>query len=186
MDSVIQRQTDDIYEILLLTKYCRSGGLIQLMNDRLAQNSRLAESECLQIFCDLCEAVADLHQAGIIHRDIKIENILIDRESSSSSSSKSSSSSSSSTEINFVLCDFGSATTRTYLPGTQQYSNASIQALADEIQKYTTLAYRLTFYTPLLYLNLLFLNLFIEYFGNFCLFIWTDLPKWSTCTHRNQ
>lgn len=139
VDSLIQRQTDDIYEILLLTKYCRSGGLIQLMNDRLTQNSRLNESEILHIFCDLCEAVADLHQAGIIHRDIKIENILIDRDSTTSASKSSSSSGG---EVNFVLCDFGSATTRTYTPGAQQYSNASIQALADEIQKYTTLAYR--------------------------------------------
>ena len=144
VDSIIQRQTDDIYEILLLTKYCRSGGLIQLMNDRLTQNSRLAESEILHIFCDLCEAVADLHQAGIIHRDIKIENILIDHESTASSSkSRSSGGSGGGGEVNFVLCDFGSATTRTYMPTSQQYSNASIQALADEIQKYTTLAYRL-------------------------------------------
>lgn len=140
MDSLIQRQSEEIYEILLLTKYCRSGGLIQLMNDRLTQNSRLFEPEILHIFCDLCESVADLHHASIIHRDIKIENILIDHESSSSSSSKSSSSSD---NVNFVLCDFGSATTRHYLPSAQQYSNASIQALADEIQKYTTLAYRL-------------------------------------------
>lgn len=137
VDSFIQRQSDDIYEILLLTKYCRAGGVIQLMNERLTQNSRLAEPEVLHVFCDLCEAVADLHQAGIIHRDIKIENILIDRESAPTGKSSSGGG-----ELNFVLCDFGSATSRQYLPASQQYSNASIQALADEIQKYTTLAYR--------------------------------------------
>lgn len=91
VDSAIQRQSTDIYEILLLTKYCRLGGVVQLMNERLAStastpnsslltssstashNGRLSEIEIIHIFCDICEAVAELHYNNIIHRDLKIE-----------------------------------------------------------------------------------------------------------------
>ena len=48
VDSAIQRHTDEIYEILLLTKYCKLGGLVQLINDRLGANpvtAHLQENE---------------------------------------------------------------------------------------------------------------------------------------------
>ena len=51
------------------------------MNDRIANGSgRLQELEIMQIFCDVCEALVDCHVNGIIHRDLKVENILIDDE----------------------------------------------------------------------------------------------------------
>lgn len=129
VDSIIQRQTSDIYEILLLTKLCKAGGLVQLMNDRLSNNSRLQENEIVQIFCDICEAVADLHANGIIHRDLKIENILLDE----LSDSKRQSNSNLPLNYNFVLCDFGSATKKVYdrrLNPTQ-----SVQLVTEDIQK---------------------------------------------------
>lgn len=118
VDSCIQRQLgsgSDIYEILLLTKYCQLGGVIQLMNDRLSINNnhfyvnsnptlnRLSEIEILCIFCDVCETVADLHANGVIHRDLKVENVLIDDRQSSNSCGNS-------LPYTFLLCDFGSAT----------------------------------------------------------------------------
>ena len=177
VDSSIQRVAnsggDDIYEILLLTKYCRLGGLVQLMNERLNSSlnataaaasttggatsrapvvALLAESEILKIFCDICEALADLHYRAIIHRDLKIENILIDDTPDDANLTdkqykqirKQSNSSSQQLQVNwnFVLCDFGSATNKIFDRRTTQYTSQMVQTIADEIQKYTTLAYR--------------------------------------------
>ena len=90
VDSLVQRQTSDIYEILLLTKYYKLGGLVQLMNERV--HSHLPEADILKIFGDVCVAVADLHAHHINHRDLKCENVLVDDlvEQTSSSSSPSS------------------------------------------------------------------------------------------------
>ena len=81
------------------------------MNDRL-NNGGFSESEILNIFCDICEGIAQIHKLGIIHRDIKVENILCDDNN------------------NFVLCDFGSSTNKILEPQTQ-----GVQAVADELQR---------------------------------------------------
>ena len=134
VDSSIQRQTDEIYEILLLTKYCKLGGLVQLMNERLANgNLRFTEGEILKIFCDTCEALAELHAKGIIHRDLKVENILIDDGLEAGSEKRGAPNVN---NINYVLCDFGSATTHIY--DRRQGNNSShsaVQLVTDEIQK---------------------------------------------------
>ena len=102
------------------------------MNDRLSNNSRLQENEIIQIFCDICEALADLHANGIIHRDLKIENILLD-ELSDSKRQLNSTNPNQPLNYNFVLCDFGSATKNVYdrrLNPTQ-----SVQLVTEDIQK---------------------------------------------------
>nr|XP_053645926.1 uncharacterized protein LOC128697967 [Cherax quadricarinatus] len=118
VDSGVTHIGSGVYEVLLLMTYCRKH-LLHLMNDRI--NSGLTEAEVLKIFCDVCDAVSRLHHVNppIIHRDLKVENILI------------------SSEGNYVLCDFGSATARV-LCGTID----GISRVEEEIQRYTTLAYR--------------------------------------------
>jgi tRNA A-37 threonylcarbamoyl transferase component Bud32 len=46
---------------------------------RLRQEGRLNEREALRLFIQLAEALAHMHEHGVVHRDIKPANILIDR-----------------------------------------------------------------------------------------------------------
>ncbi|XP_064823897.1 AP2-associated protein kinase 1-like isoform X8 [Oncorhynchus masou masou] len=109
----------DVWEVLILMDFCRGGQVVNLMNQRL--QSGFTEPEVLQIFCDTCEAVARLHQCKtpIIHRDLKVENILLHDRG------------------HYVLCDFGSATNRFQNPQTE-----GVPLVEEEIKKYTTLSYR--------------------------------------------
>ncbi|XP_078284812.1 AP2-associated protein kinase 1-like isoform X3 [Rhinoraja longicauda] len=117
--SVASINVSDVWEVLILMEYCRGGQVVNLMNQRL--HSGFSESEVLQIFCDTCEAVARLHQCNpaIIHRDLKVENILLHNSG------------------NYVLCDFGSATNRFICPQIER-----VDVVEEEIKKYTTLSYR--------------------------------------------
>ncbi|XP_051508416.1 AP2-associated protein kinase 1 isoform X3 [Myxocyprinus asiaticus] len=109
----------DVWEVLILMDFCRGGQVVNLMNQRL--QTGFSESEVLQIFCDTCEAVARLHQckSPIIHRDLKVENILLHDRG------------------HYVLCDFGSATNRSQNPQAE-----GVATVDEEIKKYTTLSYR--------------------------------------------
>jgi serine/threonine-protein kinase len=46
---------------------------------RLRQEGRLKEREALRLFIPLCEALEHLYEHGVVHRDIKPGNILIDK-----------------------------------------------------------------------------------------------------------
>ncbi|XP_051525990.1 AP2-associated protein kinase 1-like isoform X4 [Myxocyprinus asiaticus] len=109
----------DVWEVLILMDFCRGGQVVNLMNQRL--QTGFSELEVLQIFCDTCEAVARLHQCKtpIIHRDLKVENILLHDRG------------------HYVLCDFGSATNRSQNPQAE-----GVATVEEEIKKYTTLSYR--------------------------------------------
>ncbi|XP_047447223.1 AP2-associated protein kinase 1-like isoform X3 [Mugil cephalus] len=109
----------DVWEVLILMDFCRGGQVVNLMNQRL--QTGFTEAEVLQIFCDTCEAVARLHQCKtpIVHRDLKVENILLHDRG------------------HYVLCDFGSATNRFQNPQTE-----GVALVEEEIKKYTTLSYR--------------------------------------------
>ncbi|XP_066863573.1 AP2-associated protein kinase 1 isoform X17 [Kogia breviceps] len=120
IDSSINNvSSGDVWEVLILMDFCRGGQVVNLMNQRL--QTGFTENEVLQIFCDTCEAVARLHQCKtpIIHRDLKVENILLHDRG------------------HYVLCDFGSATNKFQNPQTE-----GVNAVEDEIKKYTTLSYR--------------------------------------------
>ncbi|XP_034094178.1 AP2-associated protein kinase 1-like isoform X10 [Gymnodraco acuticeps] len=109
----------DVWEVLILMDFCRGGQVVNLMNQRL--QTGFTEAEVLQIFCDTCEALARLHQCNtpIVHRDLKVENILLHDRG------------------HYVLCDFGSATNRFQNPQTE-----GVPVVEEEIKKYTTLSYR--------------------------------------------
>lgn len=60
--------------IWIVTELCSGGELF----DYLAEKGRLSEEETRIIFGQLCLAVAYLHDKGIVHRDLKLENVLLD------------------------------------------------------------------------------------------------------------
>jgi AP2-associated kinase len=108
------------YEVFLLMEYCSRNGLIDFMNSRLSY--KLTEPEILTIMRDVTVGVAMCHhlRPPLLHRDIKIENVLIDSTGS------------------YKLCDFGLAVPYAPVPQTPQ----ELQLLHDDIMHYTTPQYR--------------------------------------------
>ncbi|KAL8762408.1 MAG: hypothetical protein Q9184_001575 [Pyrenodesmia sp. 2 TL-2023] len=111
------------YEVFLLMEYCNGGGLIDFMNTRL--QNRLTEPEILKIFSDTALGVACMHylKPPLLHRDLKVENILI---------------SSSGTSKRYKLCDFGS----TAPPCPAATTTSEGRLIEEDVQKHTTLQYR--------------------------------------------
>ncbi|KAF2664209.1 hypothetical protein BT63DRAFT_429729 [Microthyrium microscopicum] len=111
------------YEVFLLMEFCSGGGLIDFMNTRLQH--RLTEPEILHIFSDVAEGTACMHylKPPLLHRDLKVENVLI----SGSNSSKI-----------YKLCDFGSSALPT--PAAKNASEGRL--IEDDIQRHTTMQYR--------------------------------------------
>lgn len=109
------------YEVLLLMEFCPGGGLIDFMNTRL--KDQLREFEILKIMSDICVGVAQMHhlQPPIIHRDLKIENVLLTKDGR-----------------DYKLCDFGSVSPALRVPTNP----VECQILEDDINHHTTLQYR--------------------------------------------
>jgi AP2-associated kinase len=121
MGSQINRLSKDVYEVLILMQLYGGQSGIQLLRQYHSQGKILPEELILKIFTSICQAVARLHHRTkpIIHRDLKIENILQDFSG------------------NFVLCDYGSCTTQDIEPLTY-----GVQQCEDQLKKFTTLPYR--------------------------------------------
>ncbi|KAJ5803252.1 uncharacterized protein N7503_005702 [Penicillium pulvis] len=111
------------YEVFLLMEYCGGGGLIDFMNTRL--QNRLTEPEIIKIFSDVAEGVACMHylKPPLLHRDLKVENVLISRTGGS---------------LCYKLCDFGSSAP----PRPAATSAAEGRLIEDDVQRHTTLQYR--------------------------------------------
>ncbi|KAI6153813.1 hypothetical protein BKA82DRAFT_4094338 [Pisolithus tinctorius] len=121
IDAAWHRMSNGQYEVFILMEFCQGGGIIDMMNRRLRE--RLTEAEILQIFVDVCEGVAAMHnlRPPLLHRDLKVENIL---QSSSTT---------------FKLCDFGSATPVSLRPPA---TTQEIRILEADLNRHTTLQYR--------------------------------------------
>ncbi|KAL9126244.1 MAG: hypothetical protein Q9217_004677 [Psora testacea] len=111
------------YEVFLLMEYCNGGGLIDFMNTRL--QNRLTEPEVLKIFSDVAQGVACMHycKPPLLHRDLKVENVLITKTASARL---------------YKLCDFGS----TAPPRPAATNAAEGRLIEEDVQKHTTLQYR--------------------------------------------
>ncbi|KAG8799542.1 hypothetical protein FRC16_004870 [Serendipita sp. 398] len=60
--------------IWLVTELCTGGELF----DYLVEKGRIDEHEARLLFGQLCLAVAYCHDQGVVHRDLKLENVLLD------------------------------------------------------------------------------------------------------------
>ncbi|CCK71535.1 uncharacterized protein KNAG_0H01220 [Huiozyma naganishii CBS 8797] len=108
------------FEVLLLMELCPNKSLLDYMNLRLA--TKLSEQEILEVMYDVSLAIAQMHylRKPLIHRDIKIENVLVDQKN------------------RFKLCDFGS--TSTCFP--MVVTHRDIAYLTQNIYVHTTPQYR--------------------------------------------
>ncbi|KAL6950108.1 hypothetical protein ACO0QE_000782 [Hanseniaspora vineae] len=110
----------EYFEVLVLMELCPNKSLLDYMNDRL--KTKLSELEILTIMYDISNALYEMHcrPEPLIHKDIKIENVLVDKDN------------------RFKLCDFGS-TTPCYPIVT---SHQEIALLSNDIYVHTTPQYR--------------------------------------------
>ena len=124
MDSHASQLNGGGYEVFLLMEFCSGGGLIDFMNTRLQH--RLTEPEILKIFGDVAEGVACMHylKPPLLHRDLKVENVLISKSESGSTMYK--------------LCDFGS----TAAPRAAARTPEEGRLIEEDVQKHTTMQYR--------------------------------------------
>lgn len=120
IDSNASRAPNGGYEVLVLMEYCSHGGLIDFMNTRLVH--RLSEMEVWNIMVQITEAVAHMHNLSppIVHRDIKIENVLLVEDGV------------------YKLCDFGSSSPPLSAPKNVE----QFKTLQDDIMSNTTPQYR--------------------------------------------
>lgn len=117
-DSHAERMPDDTYQVLVLMELCPNNSLLEYMNANIRE--KLTELQILKIMMEISVAVYEMHHRDLIHRDIKIENVLIDA------------------AHRFKLCDFGSVSTPIRPPKDQQ----EFQMLSHDIMYHTTPQYR--------------------------------------------
>lgn len=60
----------------LVLPYCSNGSL----DARIREKGALSEKEIAQVLVEVCGGLAELHRKGILHQDIKPDNVLIDEE----------------------------------------------------------------------------------------------------------
>lgn len=69
------KRTEDTSQIVM--EYCSEGDLAQQLKCVVASGSVLSDRTVLSVFIQLCEGLHYIHTHGIIHRDIKPDNIFI-------------------------------------------------------------------------------------------------------------
>ncbi|XP_015197306.1 hormonally up-regulated neu tumor-associated kinase homolog A [Lepisosteus oculatus] len=67
-------ETENSYYLVM--ELCRGGNLM----DRIYEKKKLEEREAQKYVRQLVTAVEHLHRAGVVHRDLKIENLLLDED----------------------------------------------------------------------------------------------------------
>lgn len=63
--------------VTILMEFCERGDLASLMESSRASRQPLPQTVIVRWMCELCTGLAFLHETGVIHRDIKPQNIFI-------------------------------------------------------------------------------------------------------------
>ncbi|XP_045172121.2 uncharacterized protein LOC123534106 [Mercenaria mercenaria] len=72
-----QFRTTDRYYVVM--EYCNRGDLLDLINCRISESCKgLGEDRARSLFRMLTEGMHHIHTNGIVHRDLKCENVLLD------------------------------------------------------------------------------------------------------------
>ena len=67
---------EDGHSITMVLALCRGGSLCDTMGRALSTNSPLPEEKCHHAFVQLCGALHYCHRTGVVHRDIKLYNLV--------------------------------------------------------------------------------------------------------------
>lgn len=68
---------EDTFQIYIVMEYLTGGHLLDLLTRLLSDNSqRLSEKDIGNIIYQVMLALNHMHQRGIVHRDLKLENIM--------------------------------------------------------------------------------------------------------------
>lgn len=88
----LKNGTADVQVMVILMEYCPNGTLFDLLTSR--EHKGFSEKELIQITQAILTGLKSIHQVGIYHQDVKIENVLVGEDKA------------------FKLCDFGSCSNR--------------------------------------------------------------------------
>eukprot|EP01042_Synura_sphagnicola_P000461 gene461-488_t len=70
--------------VYLVTQLCRGGELFELLTSGKSQGFVFREDRAAKLLRDMLSAVTYLHDNGVVHRDLKLENFLFEGESATS------------------------------------------------------------------------------------------------------
>jgi len=73
---ILHGALEDANSITMVLALCRGGTLCDTMGRALSTNTPLGEPKCHSAFVQLCGAVHYCHRTGVVHRDIKLDNLV--------------------------------------------------------------------------------------------------------------
>jgi serine/threonine protein kinase len=123
---IVQFHTSFIYNnsIKPVFEYCNGGDLVTFLNK---QAKDLFPIQKLQLAYDILRGLCEIHEKNIIHRDLKVDNILVEKRKTSGDAWRA------------RICDFGLALDVTAKPnnvsfcGTHRYQPPEVFMLASSI-----------------------------------------------------
>lgn len=118
-ESSINMKDSSNGECLMLMELCSGGSLFNLMEEYM--KTKLNLSQILYILKDITRGLIAMHQKGVAHRDLKIENVLLNNKK-------------------FKLCDFGSASTQ--IIDFSKINRQEYQKYEEQFEQNTTMMYR--------------------------------------------
>ena len=104
--------------VLIVMELCTGGTLVNLLEK---YNGVLSLAQVFYIMKEICLGVQAIHDAGFIHRDLKIENVLLMNKK-------------------FKICDFGSCSAETF--DLTVANRQELMTFQERFERETTLMYR--------------------------------------------